>query len=270
MMRSITAISLLCLPLLCGGCSLRRAGAHYAGSMIENGMSAYYEERDLELARESLPANLKLMEVLLRNNPEDMTLRTSLSQGYCSYAFMFYEDSDPERAKYFYRKGADFTAGIEQESIKRNPRIMPALFWNSFCRASYIQLDLQNPDSIAELPALDKTADLLLETDPDFYYGGPHTLKASLAAARPVMMGGNPPLAKKHFEAALSGTGADFKLNRFLYAKIYAVQTQDRELFGSLLKQTLEDSQELPEQRLANEAVRLRAKHLLEKQDELF
>lgn len=269
-MRPIALISLICLPLLCGGCSLRRAGAHYAGSMIDNGMSAYYEEQDLDLVKESLPPNLKLMEVLLRNNPQDLTLRTTLSQGYCSYAFMFQEDSDPERAKYFYRKGAGFTAGLEQESLKRNPRLMPALFWNSFCRAGYIQLDLQNPDSIAELPSLEKTADLLLETDPDYYYGGPHALKGALAAARPVMMGGNPTLAKQQFEAALQGTGAEFKLNLFLYAKTYAVQTQDRELFGTLLRKALEDSRELPEQRLANEAVRLRAKHLLERENDLF
>ena len=40
----------------------------------------------------------------------------------------------------------------------------------------------------------------LLKTNPDFYYGGPHALKAALAASRPVMLGGRPELAKEHFE----------------------------------------------------------------------
>ncbi|HOX22531.1 MAG TPA: TRAP transporter TatT component family protein, partial [Elusimicrobiales bacterium] len=148
--------------------------------------------------------------------------------------------------------------------------LLPGLFWNSFCRAGYIQLDLQNPDSIAELPKLEETTDELLKLAPAFYYNGPHALKAALSAARPVLMGGKPELAKKHFEAALDGKGADFQLNRFLYAKTYAVQAQDPDLFSKLLEQAVTDAQTLPEQRLANEAVKARAKHLLEKKNELF
>lgn len=268
MSRRLAALCLM--PLLAAGCSLNRMAASQTGSMIHEGLSAYYEEQDLKTAQDSLLANLKLMEVLLKNDPSSPELKTSLAQGYCAYAFMFSEDKEPERAKYFYRKGAAFTSEMNAASVKRNKKNLPGLFWNSFCRAGYIQLDLQNPDSIAELPALEQQTDELLKADPEYFYNGAHALKAALAASRPVMLGGKPELAKEHFEAALSGQGAAFQLNRFLYAKTYAVQVQDADLFAKLLGQAISDAQALPEQRLINEAVKVRAQALLEKKNELF
>ena len=262
--------ALCLLPLLAGGCSLNRMAASQTGSMIHEGLSAYYEEQDLKTAQDSLLSNLKLMEVLLKNDPGSTELKTSLAQGYCAYAFMFSEDKEPERAKYFYHKGAAFTSDISATELKRHKKNLPGLFWNSFCRAGYIQLDLQNPDSIAELPALEHQTDELLKADPEYFYNGAHALKASLAASRPVMLGGKPELAKEHFEAALTGKGAYFQLNRFLYAKTYAVQVQDADLFAKLLGQAISDVQALPEQRLINEAVKVRSQALLEKKNELF
>ena len=58
---------------------------------------------------------------------------------------------------------------------------------------------------------------------------------------------------------------------QLLYARYYAVQTQNKELFDSLLHQILDaPADALPEQRLANEVAKTKAGDLLKKEGELF
>ena len=60
-------------------------------------------------------------------------------------------------------------------------------------------------------------------------------------------------------------------MSKFLLAKCYAIQTQNKELFERTLKEILEASPDLyPEQRLANELAKRRARHLLDRVDDLF
>ena len=60
-------------------------------------------------------------------------------------------------------------------------------------------------------------------------------------------------------------------INSFLFAKTYAVQNQDRDLFEKLLNEILEAPDDLfAEERLANEVAKLKAKRLLESIDDLF
>jgi len=55
-----------------------------------------------------LPANLKLMEVLLESTPKNTLLLKNLAEGYCGYSFMFEEDEDPALASGLYLKGMNF------------------------------------------------------------------------------------------------------------------------------------------------------------------
>ena len=62
-----------------------------------------------------------------------------------------------------------------------------------------------------------------------------------------------------------------FLLTHFLYAKTYAVQNQDRELFDRLIDTVFESpSSVFPQQRLANEVAKLKAENLAGMVDELF
>jgi hypothetical protein len=60
-------------------------------------------------------------------------------------------------------------------------------------------------------------------------------------------------------------------LARLIFAKTYAVQNQNRELFEMQLQAILQAPNDLfPEQRLANQVARKKATKLLERIDELF
>jgi len=62
-----------------------------------------------------------------------------------------------------------------------------------------------------------------------------------------------------------------FLLWHYLYAKYYAVQNMDRKLFETTLDHVLTAPVDrLPEKRFVNEAVKLKARHLLSQADQLF
>jgi len=59
--------------------------------IAENGISAFENDDDLVLTEKALPANIKLFEVLLENQPENYRLLTLLARLYGSYGFAFFE-----------------------------------------------------------------------------------------------------------------------------------------------------------------------------------
>ncbi len=78
------------------------------GGIVDDGFSALTEEGDLDFAEKALPGNIKLLEVMLKNEPENVRLLTLTSQGYSSYALGFLEDSLQDRARDFYLRGRDY------------------------------------------------------------------------------------------------------------------------------------------------------------------
>jgi hypothetical protein len=84
-------------------------------------------------------------------------------------------------------------------------------------------------------------------------------------------MGGNPDLAKKHFEEALRITNDKFLLARTLMAYRIGLQTNDRKFFHDQLVKVLETPPSVwPEQRLANEVAHRRARRYLSHEKDLF
>ena len=105
------------------------------------------------------------------------------------------------------------------------------------------------------------------ELDENYYYGGPRLFLGALYASRSKMLGGQPEEAQKEFEAAIAQNHGKFLMSKVLYAQYYGVQTQNRGLFESALKEVMDaDAAALPEQRLANELAKRRADILLKKE----
>ncbi|MDO8804333.1 MAG: TRAP transporter TatT component family protein [Elusimicrobiota bacterium] len=263
--------SLFALVLL-SGCSLNRAAARVTSGVIDNGLPSVFSQSDPQYVKEALPANLQLMEMLLESHPHNKRLLVNAAQGFCGYALMFLEDESPERASGFYAKGEAYAAralkGGAPAAAKKCD--VPPLFWNTFCKALYINVNRDNPVAMAELPTLEPAIEKLLALDPSYYYNGPQTLMGAYYSMRPRMFGGDPDKAKKHFELALKGAGEAFLLNRFLYARMAAVAAQDPELFESLLNAVISAEPKEGGTRLPDEVAKIKAKKLLEKKDELF
>ena len=92
---------------LCSGC-IQQIAVSTVGNIVHDGFGAFMEEEDLDFAGQALPANLKLLEAMLRSDPDNRRILLLLSEGYSSYSLGFVEDIDVERARVFYLRGRDF------------------------------------------------------------------------------------------------------------------------------------------------------------------
>lgn len=281
-------VVMIVAALLFAGC-IQQIAVSTVGNIIDDGFDAIAEEQDLQLAGEALPANLKLIEVMLKNEPENKTLLKLASEGYCSYALGFVEDSDSGRARQFYRRGHDYALqmiaqdrslakalegpidALQEELAKRGKDEVPALFWLAFGLGGYINLSLTNPDAVAEIPRAEAIMKFVAAKDSTFYYGGADLFLGALYGGRPRIFGGDTELSKRHFERALRLNEGKFLMTYVYYARSYAVQTLDEQLFEDLLTRVEQTSLDVaPKIRLANAIAKKKARLLLANKAEMF
>ena len=281
--------------LLCGsfcvlfsGC-IQSIAVSTVGGIVEDGFVGFTEESDLEFAGDALPANLKLLDVMLKNDPENTRLLRLLSEGYSSYALGFVEDDNPDRARAFYLRAKEYGLRILREDRRIATALsgsaddlvtalrhldksdVPAVFWSAFGWASYIYLSISNPDALADLPRVEALMRFVAEKDSAFYYGGAYLFLGTLYGSRSRFLGGDPERAQQYFERALVINEGKFLMTHVYYARSVAVQTLDKELFDRLLN-TVEQTplDVLPDFRLANAIAKKKAKILRAKAGELF
>jgi hypothetical protein len=285
-MRRILA--LLVPAFLSAGC-IQTIAVSTVGNIAEEGFSAITEERDLEFAEKALPGNIKLLEVMLKSDPENEKLLTLISEGYSSYALAYLEDSVQDRARDFYARGRDYGLRMlrkDKEIAKaldgtpddlknalagKGKDLVPAAFWTAFGWGSFILLSQGNADAIGDLPRAQFLMEFVAKHDSAYYFGGAHLFLGTLYGSRPKMLGGDPERAKMHFETALRLNGGKFLMTYVYYARSYAVQTQNEEFFAELLAKVDAASLDvLPEFRLANAIAKQKARRLISHQSDLF
>jgi len=281
------AALLLLVPLLLAGCM--RLGVRSASSMIPEWRTALFEECDPVLAREALPANLKMMEGLLRVDPENRRVLVALSMGFTGYSMMFLEDEAPARASALLLRARDYglralgESGADIEKAALHPaRLSPLLeslgredleplFWSALAWSSWIRLNLDDPAAVARLNAAQACIKRAIALNGDYFFGLPHVAMGTVLAARPPLLGGDPEKAKACFERAIALHQGHFLLAKLYLARYYAVRVQDRRLFLDLLDEIENADPRIMKQAcLFNAVARVQAVHLREHVDTLF
>ncbi len=287
-MKSLTTFLLLFISLLAAGC-VQTIAVSTVGGIVEDGYAGFTRENDLAFAEQALPGNLKLLEVMLENEPDNEKLLRLLSEGYSSYSLGFVEDEDQDRARNFYLRGRDYGLRMLRQDKKFQQALdgsvddfrtylshldkydVPAVFWTAFGWGSYINLSLTNPDAIAGLPRVEVMMRFVAEKDSSFYHGGAYLFLGALYGSRSKFLGGDPELAKEYFEKALRMTEGKFLMIQVYYARYVAVQTLDEELFDRLLAVVETTSLDvLPDARLPNAIAKKKGQLLAQRRNELF
>jgi tetratricopeptide (TPR) repeat protein len=285
---SMKKLALLLSALLLQGC-IQTMAIRTMGGIMDYGLEAFNEEGDLKLAEGALGSNLKLVEALIKGDPQNSKLLLMASQGFNAYALAFAEDDSLERARLFYLRGRDYGMRVLLQNQKIREAVdkdiptfqaalatltnddVPAVFWTAFGWGSYINITRSDVGVVADLPKVMAMMEFVRQTDPTFYHGGPYLILGSIEGSMPQVLGGRPEKAKEYFERALSVNGGKFLLTYVYYAKTYAVQTQNQELFESLLKKVDDASPDiLPEARLSNAIAKKKARLLREHLNDLF
>jgi hypothetical protein len=277
----------LILLLLFQGCS--SLSIQMAAPMVESQYASINEETDPVLAEQAIPASLKMLEGLLREDPENESLLKKLSEGFCGYAFSFVEDTNPDRASRLYLRGRGFAerllmadgapenlAGQNLEQFKGTVKALNAehlhgLYWMGQCWAGWLMLNLDDLQAFIAISKVEAILQRALELDESYHYAGPHMLLGAFYGGRSKMLGGNSDKARSHFEKCLELTQHKFLMAQVLYAKTYAVQMQDPALFKKLLAEVMDAPADiLPEQQLGSAVAKQKAEKLLESTDDLF
>jgi hypothetical protein len=257
-------------------------------NLFDNTVASFMEEGDLGLAEQGIAGNLKLLDGVVKSDPENDKFLLLACQGYASYALAFAEDN-PERALAFYTRARAYGArGLEilgvpqkvftsdgpamRQALARLDRSdVPLVFWTASAWGSAVILQLADPDAIAGLPSINAMMEWVKEKDPTYYYGGPYLYFGMYYGSFPPLLGGRPDLAKENFERAITAGGGRFLMTYVFYAKTYAVETQDERLFENLLNHVIDASADvLPEQRLANTVAKKRAQEALARKGDYF
>lgn len=274
--------------LLFSGCT-RFVVRTAAPALIPDFTASIFEECDPDLARNAIPSSLKIIESLLKSDPNNRDVLLALSMGFAGYSLLFVEPEDPERASRLYQRARAY--GLQALGKKGDALTNPEttrqqlqavletisksdyqpLFWTALSWNAWIGLNLDRPQALSQMAAAEACLKRLLELDSSYMHGLPHVLMGVSLSARPPLLGGNPGLALSHFDAALRASEGKFFLTPVFFARYYAVRIQDRALFEKLLEGvTGGDPAWLKDVCLINRVMQERAEALKSQKDDLF
>jgi len=276
------------LPWL-GACSTGQMVARTSTSIMDSNVEAMNRETDLALAEASMPANLKLIEGLIQEDPNNPELLTYAAQGFYAYAFGFVELSDGQRAEALYGRGTDYgrralqaygvDIDLDSASVddidaavgKLGKRAVPALFWTASNWAKQIDLKRTDPAYIAQLASTERLMHRVLELQPDFYYGGAYVYYGVYYGSRSPMLGGDFAKSEQNFASANAVSDGRLLMVDVLQAEYLERQRFDQQAFHRLLTRVVDDPVgSFPEMELANQVARVRAKYLLDREADWF
>lgn len=276
----------LCCLLLISGCSIDQMLVRASTPMIEGGVEALNQETDLDLAEDSIPANLNMLRGMINIDPENALLHTYAAQAYYGLSYGFNEDNRPERASAFYLRGMKHgltalelngakdlknspIADFEQQVSRLND--VAAMFWTASCWAKWIDMHRDSAEAIAQLARATALMQRVIELDDTFYYGGAHMYFGVYYGSRSPILGGNFEKSRQHFDRAREITNSKLLIADLLQAQYLARQKNDQPDFHNRLTAIINAPDDLmPELGLQNQIAKRKAALLLKKESEWF
>jgi tetratricopeptide (TPR) repeat protein len=288
------------------GCDLKEFTVSTTAPVLRAAANALPEESDVQLARDSAPASLKTVEGFLVSAPKNSDLLAILAQGYIEYPFGFIEDdyeSLPDDAKHANERDAlaaratglydralaygvrlielddkhfgemfrKDVASAEAEAKKLDKKQAPGLLWVGLALASAINLNRNDLARVVELPKAIALIKRSHELDPKFYNAGAAMTLGIIYCSQGKAIGGDPDLGQKFFKEAIDASDGKFLMPKVMYARFFAVITQDRPLFEKTLKEVIAAPHDIwPQQRLPNELAKKRAQRYLAHAEDYF
>lgn len=288
------------------GCDLTRFTANSTANMFSRAGGALERHFDYELAGAALPGSIMQLEGVFSVIPDNEQLGLTLMRAYVSYTFGWLEDSLQQaqdrgdfeeeeritgRARLLYERARNI--GIHLMRL-RDPNVdqvleggyegwtayldehyssaedVPILFWTGYAWGSAINAGRDDPEMILALPYARACVEQAIELDESFFNYSGLTFLGVVNAALPEALGGNPDRAREYFERALELTERKFFTVHVSYARTYAVQTQNRDLYIRLLREVVDGGDPEPRARLANRIARRQAIRWLQRTDQLF
>lgn len=297
----------LFLLVALSSCSAKHMAVDQMAAMVDTGMAAFEADDDLEMLKSAFPGNIKLLEAMLVNQPDNYNMHVLLARLYGSYAFAFPETEmeaaalaededgaggDPvalrATADRYYRKGATYALaalelkypGIGQTLADKDLSAksiagvqaaeMPALFWYGFNLGAHVNLNKNSVQALSQAHLAVKAMRRVIKVDPAYYHGGAHLFLMVWYGSRSPLMGGSQEKAKLHYTEVSAISGERLSLADLYYARFYLYRAGDRETFLITLTGVVNRADQVPELRMLNTIAAVRATAYIAAVDEFF
>jgi len=269
-------------------CSMNKMMVNASLPMIDGGMEAMLQEPDLQLAEDSMPANISMLNGMIHLDPENAQLHTYAAQAYYGLSYGFNEDKDVNRAENFYQRGLNHGLislelkglkdaknlnidAFEQQLQKLDKDDVATLFWTASNWAKLIDLNRDDTERLIELPKPTAMMQRVLELDETFYFGSAHMYFGVYYGSRAQSLGGDFKKSRQHFDKAREITDGKLLVADLLQAQYLSRQLLDQKDFHDRLTKIIDAPEDLyPELTMLNQISKRKAKKLIDKEAQWF
>lgn len=295
-MRALTA--LLLAVLVTTACSPKRMGINRMADALSSTASAFGRDDDPEFVRAAAPSTLKMVEMLLDQQPDHAGLLLTACSGFTQYAYGFlHSEADllpagdtarqlRSRATRMYDRArgyclrwlelrhAGFGAALARDAkaavAVTTAADVPGMYWFAAAGGASIAA-AENPLlRIADVATVRLVLARALTLDEDWENGALHEAMIAIEGM-PVLLGGSAERARSHFRRAVELSKGQSAFAYLAMASSVAQPARDRKAFEELLRTAVSiDTSKTPSLRLANLIAQRRARYLLERVSTLF
>jgi len=275
----------LAMLLLSVGCSSLVSSV--TSQLADDLAATIMDSDDPETVRTGVPAYLLMIDSLLRSNPENASILRAASSLNGAFAGAFVEDES--RVKRLTNKSLDFAmraACVDNKQLCNlqtlhfdnfkavvdvsKPRDLEALYSVAVAWVSWIQVNSDDWNAIAQLSRARHLIETILVLDETYDEGGAHLYMGGLDTFLPAAMGGKPEQGRIHFERAIELANGRYLMTKVVYAEQYARLVFDRDLHDRLLQEVLAADPVVPGMTLVNKIAQQQATLLLQESDDYF
>jgi hypothetical protein len=279
-------------------CSFKRMGVERMADAISSTASTYSRDNDPEFVRLAAPSTLKMVEMLLDDNPTHPGLLMTACSGFTQYAYAFLQadaEAIPQasaarepwaRTVRMYDRARDYCLRLLDRTVPGSRAALlggstallsravaadvPALYWTAAAWGGSISSSAVPLFRIREVGTVRALMERSLALDPKWEAGAIHEAMIALEGL-PALAGGSSKRAREHFDRAVALSDGNSAFAYLTMATSVAQPAKDRSEFERLLKSALAvDVNKRPALRLANLIAQKRAAALLARAPQLF
>jgi hypothetical protein len=262
--------------------------ASLIGSMAADTLtSSILNQNDPALIESGVPAYLLLVDGFIYESPDNEDLLAAGAQIYALYGSRF--SADDAAAVRMTRKARDYGnrslclahepacewAGLPYEEFvtaldEIEARQIDYLYAFALGWLSFLDATSEDLSAVAELPWVEAAMERALALDESYQQGAVHTWLGIIKSLRPPALGGEPEVARAHFERSLELSGGRDLSVKVEYARRLARLMYEKELHDRLLAEVLTEPAEEEGYTLFNVLAKQDAQALLASSEEYF
>lgn len=278
----------ICLSLIVfylTGCASLVSSA--TSRMADNITLAIQNQDDPVTVRDGAPAYLLMIDGLIEGDPESTDLLLAGAKLYGSYSTAFVDDEPraqrlADKSLTYARRAlcleareicAATAARLDQFQVSlvgAGNKELEAVYGFAVAWASWIQINATDWNAVADLAKVTALFEHCLTIDERFDGGGAHLYLGVIKSLRPAALGGEPEVARGHFQRAIEFSAGQNLMVKVLMAKHYARNVFDQELHDSLLTSVLDENVDYQGYILANSLAKIEAEQLLAESGDFF